>query len=319
MASLFLIRPVPNSLPDSASSEVPTGIGREASMTASAVSRAATSLRALPERYPSQFRKIAVGAGLGRDIATKSEARKFGAQRQLALGACPLLKAGKPAFGLGVEIAGRDGRIGIPLARDEAGDVAQIFPLQRQGVVFRMPLKEDEMAAQLLGEDIDAGLRRFGQHLIAPGRQVALAQRVEARMRNLERRGDILRQPMVADLGAVEDTRAFCVEPLPLDAVEMQDRGMGGKARPDRRTRIGFRPVDDLGEVLPERLLGKGCGVRLGAGDDQPVDLQVIEIGDVGVLPVDPPLRRLRSLDGRQREAVQNGCDCCPRPPSEGA
>ena len=80
---------------------------------------------------------------------------------------------------------------------------------------------------------------------------------------------------------------------------------MGGKARPYRRTRIRFRPVDDPGEVLPERLLGKGCGVRLGAGYDQPVDLQVIEIGDVGVLSVDPRLRRLRSLDGRQREAVQ--------------
>jgi len=102
---------------------------------------------------------------------------------------------------------------------------------------------------------------------------------------------------MVVDLGAVKDARAFRVEPLSLDTVEMQDRGMGGEARPYRRARIRFRPVDDPGELLPERLLGKGCGARLGAGYDQPVDLQMTEIGDVGVLPVDPRLRRLRSFD----------------------
>src|ERR1700720_3077826 len=87
---------------------------------------------------------------LGGDIATESEGRKLGAQRQLALGACPLLKGGEPALGLDLEIAGRDGRRGTPFARDEAGDVTQIFPLQLEGVVFRMPLKEDETAAQLL-------------------------------------------------------------------------------------------------------------------------------------------------------------------------
>ena len=45
-----------------------------------------------------------------------------------------------------------------------------------------------------------------------------------------------------------------------------------------------FAQSIDLGEVLPERLLGKRRGDRLGAGDDQSVDLQAIEIGDIGVL-----------------------------------
>src|ERR1700679_1401843 len=45
--------------------------------------------------------------GLGRDIATKPEARQLGAQRQLALSGRSLLKAGKPALGLDVEIPGR--------------------------------------------------------------------------------------------------------------------------------------------------------------------------------------------------------------------
>jgi hypothetical protein len=85
----------------------------------------------------------------------------------------------------------------------------------------------------------------------------------------------------------------------------MQNRGMCGEAWPYRRTRIRLGPIDDPGEVLPERLRGKRRGVRLGAGHDQPVDLQVTEIGDVGILCIDPRLRRLRSLDGRQRKAMQ--------------
>jgi hypothetical protein len=97
--------------------------------------------------------------GCSRHILTKREARKFGTQRQSALGARPFLKNGKLAFGFGVELAGGEGRIGIALAGKVPGDVAQIFPLQRQRLIFRMSVKEDEMAAQLLGEYIDAGVR----------------------------------------------------------------------------------------------------------------------------------------------------------------
>src|SRR5665647_384603 len=137
-----------------------------------------------------------------------------------------------------------------------------------------MALKEDELAAQLLGEDVDAGFGRDGQQLIATVRQVAFAQLVEARMRDLQWRWNILGQPVVGYCVAVVDTRTFCREQLPLDAVKMQHGGMGGKARPDRRARVGFRPVDDGGELLPERFFGKRRGVWLRAGDDQRVDLQ---------------------------------------------
>ena len=74
---------------------------------------------------------------------------------------------------------------------------------------------------------------------------------------------------------------------MSLDAVEMQHRGMRGKTRPDRRTRVGFCPVDHRGKLAPERLLGKGRSVRFGAGDDQRVNAQAIEVGDIGVVPVD--------------------------------
>ncbi len=100
--------------------------------------------------------------------------RKLDAQRYRAFGARPLLVVGELVFGVGVEIARGKRRINIALPRKKPGDVAQIFPLQRQRVVFRMPLEEDEMAAQPLGEDIDAGLPRFRQQLIAARGQVAL-------------------------------------------------------------------------------------------------------------------------------------------------
>ena len=86
----------------------------------------------------------------------------------------------------------------------------------------------------------------------------------------------------------------------------MQHRGMRGKARPDRRTGVGFRPVDDGGEVVPERLLGQGRGDRLGAGDDQPVDVQAAEIGDIGVMAVDrSAVAACDRLHRRQREAMK--------------
>src|SRR5258708_4112888 len=66
----------------------------------------------------------------GRDIRTKREARQLDAQRKLAFGARALLEACQLSFGPDVEIAGREGRKGLPLAGEKARDVAQIFPLQ---------------------------------------------------------------------------------------------------------------------------------------------------------------------------------------------
>ncbi len=124
-------------------------------------------------------------------------------------------------------------------------------------------------------------------------------------MRDLERGRHVLCQPVVGHLGAVVDPRTFGGETPPIDAVEMQDRGVRGKARPDGRARVVFRPVDDVDEVLPERLLLQRCGVRLGAGHDQPVDVEAGKVGDVGILLVEAPLRRLRAVNRWQREAAE--------------
>src|SRR5579863_1367723 len=143
------------------------------------------------------------------------------------------------------------------------------------------------------------------QQLIALCRQVAGVQFIESRVCDLEGGGKIVRQPVAGDGEAVEDSGAFCREPPALDAVEVQYRDMRRKTRPDGRTGIGLRPVDDVGEVPPECFLAKRCAGGLRAGDDQSVDLQAIDFGDVGILLVDAPSCRLRSFHGRQRKAVE--------------
>src|SRR5258708_40093141 len=114
-----------------------------------------------------------------------------------------------------------------------------------------MALEKNKLAAQRFGEDIGAGFRRTGQQLITLRYEIIRAQLVEARMRDFERRWNVLGQPVVGNRRAVVDTGTFCREPMPLDAVEMQDRGVRGKARPDPRAPVVFRPVADVDEVLP--------------------------------------------------------------------
>ena len=97
--------------------------------------------------------------------------RQISAQCRPSFDARASLEACKPILSLDVEIAGRHARIAVALAGKVSGDVAQIFPLQRQSVIFGMALEEDEVALQLPGEDIDAGFRRRRQELVAAGRQ----------------------------------------------------------------------------------------------------------------------------------------------------
>ena len=66
-----------------------------------------------------------------------------------------------------VEIAVRQVRADLPFAAQEAGEVAAIFAEQAQGVVFGMTLQEDEQAAALPGEHVDARLRGAREHLVA--------------------------------------------------------------------------------------------------------------------------------------------------------
>ena len=139
---------------------------------------AASAARKIFEPVP----KNRGGCGSGRDILPNGPVGQLGAQAGPAFEARASLEIRKSLFGLGVEILRGDGRIAVALAGEKARDVAQIFPLQRECVIFRMTLEEDELAAELFRKDIDPGFRRSGQQLIAPGGEVAGAQLVEAGM-----------------------------------------------------------------------------------------------------------------------------------------
>src|SRR5437763_12615605 len=94
----------------------------------------------------------------------------------------PLLEASELLFRRCVKITHGQLRIILALAREIAADIAQIFALERQRIVFGMALEEDESAGILPHEDVDAGLGRARQHLIAGLCQIALGNFVETRM-----------------------------------------------------------------------------------------------------------------------------------------
>src|SRR5665213_2030166 len=117
------------------------------------------SLAKISEPVPEKRR----GRRAGREVLAKRAFRQVGAQGRPARGARALFEACQSGFGLGVEIARRDGWIGIACAGEKPRNVAQIFPLQRQRVIFGVTLEEHELAARLFGKDIDAGLPRLRQ------------------------------------------------------------------------------------------------------------------------------------------------------------
>jgi hypothetical protein len=90
------------------------------------------SARASPERYPSQFLKIAVAAAPAASGCRSVRFGQFVAQGRSAFDAGSPSEACQPVVGLSIEIAGGGGsRIGLALLGQIAGNVAQIFPLQR--------------------------------------------------------------------------------------------------------------------------------------------------------------------------------------------
>ena len=149
-----------------------------------------------------------------------------------------------------------------------------------------MALEEDEVAVERRGEDIDAGLLRAGQQLIAACDQVARAQLVEARMRDLDRRGG---RSFVSQSSASWRSRR---------RRSISASAAGARCRRDaapRRGRQGTTRSSSACWSFAQSMISvssrqKGspaerCGDRLGAGDDQPVDMQPVELGDVGILP----------------------------------
>src|ERR1700722_8312504 len=120
------------------------------------------------------------GGGAGRDIRPKGTVRQFRAQRRPAFSLGTRRKGRKSLLGLRVEIADGDAWVAVAFAREKARYVAKIYTLQRQLLIFRMALEEDELTAEVLGEAVDAAAGRVRQQLVAVRGQVVGANFIEA-------------------------------------------------------------------------------------------------------------------------------------------
>src|SRR5579862_372559 len=82
---------------------------------------------------------------------------------------------------------------------------------------------------------------------------------------------------------AIEYTRALFRQQFSFDAINAQHCGMRCQARPNSRGGMVVRPVDDLAQCLPVRLVLEVCRTGLGASDDQAVEVGTPQLADVAV------------------------------------
>src|SRR5258708_7158017 len=72
-----------------------------------------------------------------------------------------------------------------------------------------------------------------------------------------------------------EHAGAFLGQWSSFDAVEMQHARMSGETRKYGGGRVELRPIYQLSQFLPIRLVGQAVGLRLRAGDDEPVEISI--------------------------------------------
>src|SRR5882672_9986127 len=82
---------------------------------------------------------------------------------------------------------------------------------------------------------------------------------------------------------AFEHAEPLLIESLAADAVEMEDGGMGGETRPDARGGILLRPIQDLDERSPIRLVRQRRRTRLRPGHDEAIETAAAEVIDAAV------------------------------------
>src|SRR5467141_1752137 len=140
-----------------------------------------------------------------RQAALRRRERKVGEQLLAPVHARAGAKRRQQAGGRGVEIVFRHRRESLPLAAQEASDVAAVLAEQARRVIFRMALEKYEEAPALLREAVDARTPRARQDVVTAQRELAFAQSVPARMRDRDAGRDTLHQRMIADPVAVED------------------------------------------------------------------------------------------------------------------
>ena len=163
-----------------------------------------------------------------------------------------------------------------------------------------MALEVDEAQAVGAGPEVEAAIGRLGQHPDpglpqAPGRD-----RVPARVRRVEAGvGGADQGVGVVDHPVLEDAPLLVEHPPPVDAVQPLDQCVGREAGAQGARHVLLRPLDQLTERLPERLVGEVLA--------QHVRTRQHERVDVG--------GRLRAtLDARQGERVHDHLDDLVRP-----
>src|SRR5690606_54954 len=86
-----------------------------------------------------------------------------------------------------------------------------------------------------------------------------------------------------------------------LAVAELQHR-VGREARTQRRRDILVRPVDDLYQRLPERLVGEVRSGHVGAADDERVEPLALDVLERLVVALDVRARLRAALDLLERE-----------------
>ena len=137
---------------------------------------------------------------------------------------------------------------------------------------------------KLLGEDIDAALRRKRQQLITPRRQIARPQLIETRVRNPERRRKIVRQPVIGHPDAIVNPEHF---------VSSRRRSMPSRcntaAWAARHDQMVERVLAFAQSTIPASSRQNGSSASVAACGSAPVTInpsmcRAVDIGDVGVL-----------------------------------
>ena len=198
------------------------------------------------------------GGGRSRcNVFPKGALGQFGAQRRPAFGSARAPQRPPASVRSRSRNSRREGPDSCRARPRESGRyVAKIFALQRQRLVFGVALEENELAAEILGEAVDAASRRMRQQLIAIRGQVVGAQFVEARMRDLEGRREAIASASAARRRCSHRCRSISFR-AGLRSMPSRCSTAAWAARHDQIVErvLSFRPVDNVGEFAPERLV----------------------------------------------------------------
>src|ERR1043165_216750 len=116
--------------------------------------------------------------------------------------------------------------------------------------------------------------------------------------------GEVLRDSrspwMICNIGALKDTCTLVRQSAPPNAIQVEDGGVRGKARPDRRYGPVLGPIHDLRQTAPVGLIRQLRRARLCPGYNKPVRPAVPQAVQRGIVLVNVGSRGRRPRDAGQ-------------------